>query len=380
MVHNATVFASNFSARFPRNRAELKQCFLLLTKSPHYDRTLKEKAVVDAWETLLKTAIGDILILENPAYNAFISDYNIRNGVDLPLWIGCLFGSFVKEKYVKDVIAGAAILNIGIDFLQKYIATVPGEQENPAPTSEEITAGHAKPPDQGLHFLEYMSIIHPVIKPSREMDHEWTKLATCIRELTASGYAGFNLHSWLNFVVGKYTASLFEKSGHKIVWEQVSNPRREDNDKRYLVCVTRDSQVSQRLNLEEGKFEVDTSTWDADLFVSQPSRANLNDNQKRVAYLLAREYSRAEIAKYLFPDEWEGIHRTQLLGRVGRYQTAVYNAMVRGKHVLDSSSQESLIRLLRRNLQEVRPLLIPLYPDPRILEVQKPKGRPRKEE
>jgi hypothetical protein len=149
---------NEFTVRFPRDREELNQCFDLMQASTSRDTDLWKSEVVDIWEKQLLAGVGDVMIVENPAYHKL-------GAGGLPPFICVLCGSFLTEQYAKMLLNECPDQFIGMGLLKQCLAFKKrGTGIYPVATMEEIMAGQANPPDKGIRFATYLFIIHPTIE------------------------------------------------------------------------------------------------------------------------------------------------------------------------------------------------------------------------
>jgi hypothetical protein len=182
------------------------------------------------------------------------------------------------------------------------------------------------------------------------------------RVFTTHAFAHYNLHCWFCFITGKSTMIDYVRQGQRILWEHPSNPEYEDPQKQYILCITRDEEVSQRLGASDRGIEVVPTEWWGHIFLTREVKAKLTDLQKQMAYLLVMGYDRHEIAARLFAKrkKKDGSAIKAPLGCADQCQRAIIARMRKHYKITDNDAQ-SLRRVLEENVQEVRPAIVPIY-------------------
>jgi len=350
-----------FTIRYPRNRTELEACFALVKNSLYYDGSLTQEEVVNAWDKLLRDGVGDTLIIENSDYTGWLNAYSTRLGIDVPAFVGCMSGTYITEKYAQYLVSNKPKY-VGMDFLKRYTAG-----ENPAATIKEIKAGHAIPPDKGLHFVSYMPVQHPYIEelllePTEEVVARLSQYGECIRDFSLHTFGGFNIHTWFNAPIGEVIAGGYLINGQKVLWEHDDNIKVPASQKRYLLCITRDAGVSQRLGIPEANQVVLGFSFLSNQIHSSHGPAKLTPTQKKYAYLLMKGYGRDEIAKWLYAES----ENRNPKNSVTQLQRQVYERLTEAKYDIDYNSEMEIRKALNGHLRDIRPAIVPLYPEPLV--------------
>jgi hypothetical protein len=365
-----------FTIRYPKNTTELEACFAMVKNSLYYDGSLEQDKIVAAWDLMLCEGVGDVLIVENQDYTDWLNSYSERRDLRLPAFIACLSGCFITEKHAKRIVFSKPKY-LGMDFLTRYIAFHQKEEgENPAATMKEIVRGHAIPPDLGLHFASYMPVLHPYIEgqlldPTPEFIADLPLLGESYRDFSLRTFGGFNLHSFFNAPIGAFITGGYLANGQKLLCDFPDNDLVSDPEKRYILCVTRDAEISLRLDIPPGQCEVSGLSWFGIQLHSlpirrgsvplDPSRATLSPLEKKYGYLLVKGYTRDQIADWLYANK----KNRNPDNSVTQLQRKVFEKLQEANYLKDTDPniEMDIVNVLRKNLPEIRPAIVPLYPE-----------------
>ena len=158
----------------------------------------------------------------------------------------------------------------------------------------------------------------------------------------------------MNNVVGTGISATYRAVGHKLLTEHSANAARSEDEKRYLLCVTKNRRVSNDLEIPAG---VDCLTepgnWFSDVFVQRSPVANLTEEEQKAAYLLALGYSPQQIASRMGKNK----------GAVDAHQRRICSKLSKANYDMGSGQpREKLREVIFGNLHEVRSVVVPLYP------------------
>jgi hypothetical protein len=153
---------------------------------------------------------------------------------------------------------------------------------------------------------------------------------------------------------------IFLATGQKLLREHVDYSSRATADRRYLLCLTKNSDASASLGIPTGKCELESGNWYGRIFHTKNSMALHGSKQKQAAYLVALGYQIEEIVQKLYNNQGpRAMHNAYALRNAicGRFQS---------KGLLPDGSDcrfNTVRSVIMENIHVVRPEIISLYPD-----------------
>jgi len=348
---------NHFTNHPPANEAELAACFAMLQGSPYDTDTLTGPNIIRAWDALLREGVGNIHIIENPSY------HHRLQCPGLPPFCSFTFTSFITREYAAFLVRNTRLRNIGMDFLERFynfkFNNKGGRHVNPAVAADEVYRKYGKE-DYGLYYISLMFVLHPRIVPNQIPLEDANKLTIAIQQTSDRMYGGWNCQAWFNDVIGDYIKNTYLNAGHKLLREHNNAGVTDENKRRYLLCVTRDHNASRQLGIPgERRCELQRAEWFSRFFSHSKALAGLTHLQKKVAYLLAQGYDRKQIAWAIYGDD-----APSSIKRVSDCQTQIGAKLQMAGYPLSGFDRDQVVEMIRLNMHEVRPIFVPLYPEP----------------
>ena len=357
-----------FNERFPidvqvgeEDDKDLRTCFRMFAKSSHYDATygLDEDCVVNVWKRLCKEGTGHLIITESRAFAPFLDNEPI---------VGVYFSAYITQQYAKEVAAPTTDMRkICMDFLRKYhnFFTEPSRGYDPAHTKKSIETGYGKP-DFRMYYINFFLILNPKLPPQSTIpDRFVSTFSSSKQDALKKVFGGFQFHGWFNVVCGETAKDAFIGLGHRLLRKHPDNPNVDNDAKYYLFCATLSQEASRELKIpEETTCHCSPTEW-LRCHISNGSLPTLalSPLQKTVAYLLVLDYDPKQITSYVFDIGYAHADFEDRHSDIRQEIFKIRNAL-RGKNV--TSLRRKLVDAILANMHEIRPLIVPLYPDPSV--------------
>jgi hypothetical protein len=368
--------AFHFETRFPKNVDDLHACFTMLEHSTHYDGQMKREEIIDAWASLLTDGIGYI-DMPVPSNFDYRNQGKTREQYPYPLDVFCFhFSVFITEEYAEGIapmLRNNRTTSLVMDFLSKYYNHKKhGLGKNPAHTKatleEEATKAEKdakEEKDTGLYLLAIgvpNRNIFPVnaLQPRAKLNY-----AIWSRDITKRLFGGFSYQGWFVEISGdEFRDGLVSGAGYAVLHSYLENENmiKNPDEKRYVLCKTRDKNVFDRLKIDENKAGVIKDyEWFEEIFQADKRIADMSVSQQQVAYLLTLDFETEDIRQFLYHAS-----DSSLRGPNGYYSQIGRKLKLAGYISKETKcTQKRLKEVLLKNQHEIRPVIVPLYPDPR---------------
>ena len=345
-----------FTERFAEGVEDLEHAFRMFSASSHYDGSLDERAVLKAWRRLCEEGTGHFIIVESPVLEKVL---NSR-------FIAVSFSAYITRQYATEIAAPNDTRNVCMDFMRQYLNS--SEANSPAHTQDSIQSGYGRS-DFRMYFFSAFTVLNAKLPSQSRIPRVVSNgFSECIQGSTQKMFGGFSYHGWFNNVCGEPMKNGYLALGTSLLREYPNNSTVESDKRRYLLCVTRDQEASGELGIPaNASCHVEPLCWfDTHVFNSMGQRLNFTDDQKAIAYLLALGYTQKQITSYLFNvgtdhEYFDAHHRT-----VRQEIKRIREKFLAAQYVRPPGNERQLVTAIIANMQEVRPVIVPLYPAPSV--------------
>jgi len=345
----------SFQAKFPRDRAELHTCVLMLEDSPYYryrPEGLTLNDIENVLDDLLRTGLGNIVITTNTDI-AYDRKLRVNNRYE---HMFCTFHAtaYVTSAFMRTIIQREDIPDVGMYFLENYTNYLKhGKQGNsPVITADKVTSRD----EEGLYCLSMFFVRHRNLPlTDARMAKDSAEYSLCLRNATQLIFEGLKYNIWMHNPYGLFAKIAYENAGQKLLREHPENTSLGILSNKYLMCVTGDNEIAEEFGIPE-TCVVTYGNWYYDhFFKSRTVRVHLAPRLREYCYWLALGYEADQIAQIM------NVARGNLQDYLRRAFEPFREA---GLAFTQDNDIEKLRALTRKYPHEAKQVTFPLFPYP----------------